>query len=212
MPISNQESLPAEFYQISQIENNLYLSGIVPLSSEGIERALEERRIGLIVSCLSRNQAVQASHRVVTSKYPQTVCLMVSYHDNLSQNLWDPIKAGNVSLTVSSQIGDRSPYVNRMREMANRSSGISSMEAAYRAIQIAQEYGVGVLVHCAAGVSRSASVLCYYLMTKYGWSYSQAVAFLQARRSIVSPNEEFRRQLIAYQGWMDARKAASRSN
>ena len=48
-----------------------------------------------------------------------------------------------------------------------------------------------VLVHCHAGISRSAAILCAYLMTKHYWSYEQALNFIKKRRNRVKPNENF---------------------
>lgn len=52
-----------------------------------------------------------------------------------------------------------------------------------------------VLVHCAAGVSRSATVVIAYLMRKNAWSLSQALKFVKEKRSVVFPNPGFMRQL-----------------
>lgn len=52
-----------------------------------------------------------------------------------------------------------------------------------------------VLVHCAAGVSRSSSLLIYHLMETYGWSYSGALSNLKAIRDVVQPRHEFEIQL-----------------
>jgi protein-tyrosine phosphatase len=56
-----------------------------------------------------------------------------------------------------------------------------------------------VLIHCHAGVSRSASVLCAYLMRKYGWSSQRALSYLTERRSRIKPNENFLRILKDYE-------------
>ena len=48
------------------------------------------------------------------------------------------------------------------------------------------------------GVSRSASVVCAYLIATSDMSAAAALAFVKARRGIVSPNIGFVRQLDAY--------------
>lgn len=52
-----------------------------------------------------------------------------------------------------------------------------------------------VLLHCTAGVSRSASALIYYIMKKQGISYSKASQIVSKKRSCVSPNNSFVNQL-----------------
>ena len=56
----------------------------------------------------------------------------------------------------------------------------------------------GVLVHCAQGISRSATVVTAYLMWKYGLNYGQAFHAVQRKKNDVSPNEGFVRQLKLY--------------
>ena len=55
----------------------------------------------------------------------------------------------------------------------------------------------GVLVHCFAGISRSVSAVCAYLMYKKNLNFAQALDFIRERRSIPppDPNEGFRYQL-----------------
>ncbi|XP_005811021.1 dual specificity protein phosphatase 14 [Xiphophorus maculatus] len=56
-----------------------------------------------------------------------------------------------------------------------------------------------VLVHCAAGVSRSASLCLAYLMKYHRVSLAEAHAWVKARRPIIRPNGGFWRQLIEYE-------------
>ena len=52
-----------------------------------------------------------------------------------------------------------------------------------------------MLVHCQAGVSRSASVVVAHLMASLGLSYEMAFAMVKGARSVVMPNVGFVRQL-----------------
>ncbi|KAJ7374776.1 dual specificity phosphatase 19 [Desmophyllum pertusum] len=56
-----------------------------------------------------------------------------------------------------------------------------------------------VLVHCNAGVSRSATVVLGYLMSSNRWSLEDAMKILREARPCVKPNEGFLRQLQVYQ-------------
>uniref|UniRef100_A0A0K0DLM5 TYR_PHOSPHATASE_2 domain-containing protein n=1 Tax=Angiostrongylus cantonensis TaxID=6313 RepID=A0A0K0DLM5_ANGCA len=55
-----------------------------------------------------------------------------------------------------------------------------------------------VLVHCLAGVSRSATVVAAYLITACDLSFSSALKFIAKKRPVVNPNFGFRMQLCAF--------------
>lgn len=55
--------------------------------------------------------------------------------------------------------------------------------------------GTSVLVHCMAGVSRSATAVCVYLMQSRIWTPEQAICFVKSKRSVASPNSSFREQM-----------------
>ena len=52
-----------------------------------------------------------------------------------------------------------------------------------------------VYVHCAAGISRSTSMVIAYLMIEKKMRYDEAFSFVRKRRSIISPNPGFVSQL-----------------
>jgi protein-tyrosine phosphatase len=56
-----------------------------------------------------------------------------------------------------------------------------------------------VLVHCAAGISRSATVCIAYLMRFEGYTLNNALEACQKARPIVQPNEGFMEQLKLYE-------------
>ena len=53
----------------------------------------------------------------------------------------------------------------------------------------------GVLVHCAAGRSRSATVAVAYVAARYGASLQEALRWVSNKRLIARPNDNFMRQL-----------------
>ncbi|KAL6767969.1 hypothetical protein ACKKBF_B37295 [Auxenochlorella protothecoides x Auxenochlorella symbiontica] len=57
--------------------------------------------------------------------------------------------------------------------------------------------GGAVLVHCGAGVSRSATLVIAHLMRSRGWSAERALAHVTAARSVAAPNDGFWRALCA---------------
>lgn len=68
---------------------------------------------------------------------------------------------------------------------------------AYEVIEKGRAYG-NVLVHCMAGVSRSASMVIAYIMRKQRKSYQEAFAIAKERRAKVNPNEGFVVQLLKF--------------
>jgi Leucine-rich repeat (LRR) protein len=57
----------------------------------------------------------------------------------------------------------------------------------------------GVLVHCAAGISRSATIVTSYVMTTERLPMADALEFVKSKRSIICPNSGFRDQLLRYE-------------
>ncbi|KAJ8516873.1 hypothetical protein ONZ45_g5885 [Pleurotus djamor] len=66
-----------------------------------------------------------------------------------------------------------------------------------------------VLVHCVQGISRSATVVCAYVMATKGMTAPKSIAYVQERRTIVCPNIGFRRQLETYEDILAADKPSS---
>ena len=62
-------------------------------------------------------------------------------------------------------------------------------------IKDAVESGGKVYVHCVCGVSRSATIIAAWMMSKDGSTAEQAISQLQTRRECVDPNPAFREQL-----------------
>jgi len=64
-------------------------------------------------------------------------------------------------------------------------------------INIALAENKNVIVHCAAGISRSSSLVIAYLMIENRWSYEAAYNYVKSKRSIINPNIGFVKQLKA---------------
>ena len=58
------------------------------------------------------------------------------------------------------------------------------------------------IVHCFAGVSRSATVVVAYLMKSRHMRFEQALAFVQEQRPAANPNPNFRRQLTDFEKFL----------
>ncbi|CAN9500197.1 unnamed protein product [Ophioblennius macclurei] len=65
-------------------------------------------------------------------------------------------------------------------------------------IQEARDQDGVVLVHCNAGVSRSASIVIGYLMSREGWSFTEALEQVKQARPSIRLNAGFYQQLQHY--------------
>lgn len=59
-------------------------------------------------------------------------------------------------------------------------------------------HSTNVLVHCMAGVSRSATLVIAYLMRKYRMHLEKAKTLVMEKRPFINPNPGFIRQLEFY--------------
>lgn len=76
---------------------------------------------------------------------------------------------------------------------------LSYFEFAIDFIERVQARNGKVLVHCAAGVSRSATIVCCYLMKAFSLSSRQAIETLKRVRPIIQPNLGFEQQLYLFE-------------
>jgi protein-tyrosine phosphatase len=67
----------------------------------------------------------------------------------------------------------------------------------YEIISRALSENKNVIVHCAAGMSRSPSLVIAYLMIENRWCYEEAYNYVKNKRPIVEPNIGFVKQLKA---------------
>ena len=76
-------------------------------------------------------------------------------------------------------------------------------------IATALQRGGTVLVHCFAGVSRSATVVLAYLMKQASLSLQEAIYRVRSKRPFINPNAGFMNQLRKYEAFL---KLAKQSN
>lgn len=64
-------------------------------------------------------------------------------------------------------------------------------------IENAVQSGGRILIHCHAGISRSSTLLTYYIMKKYSATCEQVLNYIKGIREIVRPNPSYLQQLHA---------------
>ena len=73
------------------------------------------------------------------------------------------------------------------------------LEIGYKFIKInSKNPDNNILIHCASGMSRSASLVVLYMMKEKGWDYDTCYKYMKERRPIVDPNPGFVEQLKEY--------------
>eukprot|EP00897_Mesotaenium_endlicherianum_P006525 jgi/Mesen1/5900/ME000003S06924 len=106
-------------------------------------------------------------------------------------------------LTVASGLG-KAPHLDTFTytiisiEDTSFTNISKHFETCFEVIDAGREAG-GVLVHCMAGVSRSATVVVAYLMRTHGWPLQKALEHVKRCRPVVHPNEGFLRQLREFE-------------
>ena len=56
-----------------------------------------------------------------------------------------------------------------------------------------------IIVHCFAGLSRSVTFVCAYLMKRYNMTFKESITKVKQARPNSNPNDGFRKQLILYE-------------
>ncbi|KAK6311323.1 hypothetical protein J4Q44_G00169870 [Coregonus suidteri] len=102
----------------------------------------------------------------------------------------------------------RSQYLRIPIDDSLRDDLLPHIPEALRFIDGAMSSGGSVLVHCAAGISRSPALAVAYIMYNLGMDLDHAYRFVKERRPSISPNFNFLGQLQHFQGTL-AQKASN---
>jgi protein-tyrosine phosphatase len=85
---------------------------------------------------------------------------------------------------------------------------LSRLDEAFQFIDGVKASGGRVLVHCHAGVSRSATVCMAYVMKTLNYDLRSAYDFVKSKRSCVSPNLHFMGQLLEFEKRLGVRSSS----
>lgn len=185
-------SVHSDLSKISKITNNIFISGIFPLD-ENYE-IIKKLNIKYILSCVDREMVSGVHDKIMTDNSDLTI-LYIPYDDDNDQNLWEK-NNNKINITkYTGSLNEHDKLINQIKKYFNK----PMIEIGYNFIDIAVISNKNILVHCMAGISRSVSLVTYYLMKKYHIDYDKAVTYIKNRRSVANPNGSFRYQLQTYQ-------------
>lgn len=72
-------------------------------------------------------------------------------------------------------------------------------ESAFAFIEEAKRGGGKVMIHCTAGISRSAAIAIAYIMSAKRMALSDAYSYVKAKRPVISPNLDFMGELQQFE-------------
>lgn len=92
----------------------------------------------------------------------------------------------------------RIPIDDNLQADEIRNMTLWSQETIYKLLE-EHNKGETVLVHCAAGMQRSAAIVAMYLIATKGLSWNQAISYIQGIRSIAfRPAANFKNSIIEF--------------
>lgn len=182
----------SDLCRISQITDNIFLSGIFPLEEDA--EIIKRLNIKYILACVDRNY-ISTIHDNVMLHNPDVTILYLPYNDDTQQNLW---KSNNDMIQMSKYPKSTQDF-NELTQQLNIYKNKPLIEIGYHFINNAIMFNKNILVHCMAGISRSVSLVSYYFMKSYGLPFNEVIKTIKSKRIIANPNDSFKLQLSQYQ-------------
>ena len=186
----------SDLAKITKITDNIFLSGIFPLDEN--YDLIKKLNIKYILSCVDKN-FVSEIHNKILIENPDIKILYLPYNDDINQNLWETNK-NQINITKYSTSTDE---YDMLKEQLNYYNKKPMVEISYHFINGAIESNSNVLVHCMGGISRSVSMVVYYLMKKYCINFNEAIKLVKDKRTVANPNRSFKLQLKEYHNKRD---------
>ena len=104
----------------------------------------------------------------------------------------------NCSREIPNYFTSKFRYLNLFLDDTPHTNIIHACASAKKFIDEATLSRGTILVHCHMGISRSASIVIYYLMKTFGMNFESAQRFLKSLRPEVCPNIGFKKQLYTF--------------
>lgn len=118
----------------------------------------------------------------------------------------------NVSTTCKNHFEEKFTYMNIPIDDNDTADLAAWFARSITFIDSVKDQSGKVLVHCHAGVSRSATICLAYLMFTAKIGLEVAFEHVQSRRSVISPNLNFMRQLKTYESELGVVCLSSENN
>jgi protein-tyrosine phosphatase len=184
-----------DLLKIHQITQNIFLSGIFPLNDVSI---INKLNIKYILSCMDPKNSHDIHNKILINN-PDITILYLPYEDYTYQNLWMKNNNKVQIYKYCNSVEEYKDILNKLKLYQNK----PLIEIGYNFINESVKKNKNILVHCYAGMSRSVSVIIYYLMKKNGLTFSNAQRFIKNIRGLIRPNDSFQKQLTEYQNYKE---------
>lgn len=185
-----------ELTQISKITDRIFVSGVYPLDDD--VSIIKKLDIKYILCCVDKKFVADVHNKIILDN-PNVTILYLPYNDDTYQNLWQ----SNKDIIKMTSYMTNNINRDKLFQMMNLYQNKPMIEIGYHFIDIAVSDGQNILVHCMAGISRSVSLVVYFLMKKYHLPFNLAYEKVRTLRTIAAPNSSFKSQLIKYEQMRD---------
>eukprot|EP01119_Soliformovum_irregulare_P006185 TRINITY_DN17989_c0_g1_i1.p1 TRINITY_DN17989_c0_g1~~TRINITY_DN17989_c0_g1_i1.p1 ORF type:complete len:245 (+),score=49.78 TRINITY_DN17989_c0_g1_i1:3-737(+) len=148
--------------------------------------------------------------RLGVAKLPDQILPNLYLGSHQSAENWEGLSERNITCIVTVGRGLRMPFKDALKYHhidildLPTSNLMKHFDPATRFIADAHREGGSVLIHCAAGISRSSTITIAYLMY-LGSSFNDAQSHVGSRR-FICPNEGFRLQLLKWEKTLKERR------
>lgn len=147
-----------------------------------------------------------------TPKYSEIIpgLYLGNHHDASNPKLITDCNIGliiNVTKNIDNTFNDKIKYHQiAIDDSPSEKITFDDFETVYNLIEDAQKTNIGVLVHCYAGISRSATIVIAYIMKKMQIPRLDALEFVRSKRPCVDPNFGFCCILMKYEAYLKDEK------